>query len=87
MNQASAAAFAVDSRFSGSSILYKNPVNLRYYLFIRSDSMSMDEFTGVNNILSEYGIREKLSYATLAYLNEHDEVIIRKDAIKVLAQL
>ena len=49
--------------------------------------MSMDEFTGVNNILSEYGIREKLSYATLAYLNEHDEVIIRNDAIKVLAQL
>ena len=87
LNQASAAAFAVDSRFLGSSILYKNPVNLRYYLFIRSDSMSMDEFTGVNNILSEYGIREKLSYATLAYLNEHDEVIIRKDAIKVLAQL
>ncbi len=87
LNQVTVAATAVNSRFSGSSILYKNPVNLRYYLFIRSDDMNLDEFTGVNNTLSEYGIREKLSYATVSYLNEHDEVIIRKDAVKVLAEL
>lgn len=87
LNQASTAAIAVNSRFTGSSVLYKNPVNLRYYLFIRSDNMNMDEFTGVNNTLTEYGIREKLSYATVAYLNEHDEIIIRKDAVKILAQL
>ncbi len=87
LNQATVAAIAVNNRFSGSSILYKNPVNLRYYLFIRSDDMNLDEFTGVNNTLSEYGIREKLSYATVSYLNEHDEVIIRKDAVKILAEL
>ena len=87
LNQASTAAAAIESRFSGSSVLYKNPVNLRYYLFISSESMSMDEFTGVNNILTEYGVREKLSYATIAHLEEHDEVIIRKDAVKILAQL
>lgn len=87
LNQVSTAAAAVGNRFSGSSVLYKNPVNLRYYLFIRSDDMSADEFTGVNNILTEYGVREKLSYATIAYLNEHDEIIIRKNAIQVLSKL
>lgn len=87
LNQATVAATAVNNRFNGSSILYKNPVNLRYYLFIRSDDMNLDEFTGVNNTLSEYGVREKLSYATVSYLNEHDEVIIRKDAVKILAEL
>lgn len=87
LNQATVAAIAVNNRFNGSSILYKNPVNLRYYLFIRSDDMNLDEFTGVNNTLSEYGVREKLSYATVSYLNEHDEVIIRKDAVKILAEL
>lgn len=87
LNQVSTAAAAVGNRFNGSSVLYKNPVNLRYYLFIRSDDMSADEFTGVNNILTEYGVREKLSYATIAYLNEHDEIIIRKDAIQVLCAL
>lgn len=87
LNQATVAATAVNNRFKGSSILYKNPVNLRYYLFIRSDDMNLDEFTGVNNTLSEYGVREKLSYATVSYLNEHDEVIIRKDAVKILAEL
>lgn len=87
LNQATVAAIAVNNRFNGSSILYKNPVNLRYYLFIRSDDMNLDEFTGVNNTLSEYGVREKLSYATVSYLNEHDEVIIRRNAVKVLAEL
>ena len=87
LNQATVAATAVNNRFNGSSILYKNPVNLRYYLFIRSDDMNLDEFTGVNNTLSEYGVREKLSYATVSYLNEHDEVIIRRNAVKILAEL
>lgn len=87
LNQVCIAAAAVNNRFDGSSILYKNPVNLRYYLFIRSDNMNLDEFTGVNNTLSEYGVREKISYATIAHLNEHDEVIIRKDAVNVLAEL
>ena len=87
LNQATVAAIAVNNRFNGSSILYKNPVNLRYYLFIRSDDMNLDEFTGVNNTLSEYGVREKLSYATVSYLNEHDEVIIRRNAVKILAEL
>ena len=87
LNQATVAAIAVNNRFNGSSILYKNPVNLRYYLFIRSDDMNLDEFTGVNNTLSEYGVREKLSYATVSYLNEHDEVIIRRNAVKILAEV
>lgn len=87
LNQVSTAAAALHSRFTGNSVLYKNPVNLRYYLFISSEAMNADEFTGVSNTLTEYGVREKLSYATLSYLNEHDEVIIRKDALKVLAQL
>ena len=87
LNQATVAAIAVNNRFNGSSILYKNPVNLRYYLFIRSDDMNLDELTGVNNTLSEYGVREKLSYATVSYLNEHDEVIIRRNAVKILAEL
>ncbi len=87
LNQVSTAAAALHSRFTGNSVLYKNPVTLRYYLFISSEAMNADEFTGVSNTLTEYGVREKLSYATLSYLNEHDEVIIRKDALKVLAQL
>lgn len=87
LNQVATAAAALNSRFTGNSVLYKNPVNLRYYLFISSESMSGDEFTGVSNTLTEYGVREKLSYATISYLNEHDEVIIRQDALKVLANL
>ncbi len=87
LNQVSTAAAALNNRFTGTSILYKNPVTHRYYLFISSDAMNADEFTGVSNTLTEYGVREKLSYATISYLNEHDEVIIRQDALKILANL
>lgn len=87
LSHASTAAAAIQNRFTGDSALYKNPVSQRYYLFISSEKMNSDEFTGVSNTLSEYGAKEKLSYATLAYLGEHDEVIIRKDAVKVLSTL
>lgn len=86
-SQASTAAAAVFHLFSGSSILYKNTNSLRYYLLISSEVMKPDEFTGVCNVLTEYGVREKLSYATAAYLEEHSEIIIRKDAVKILATL
>ena len=87
LSQVSAAAAAVNNRFHGDSVLYKNPSNSRYYLFISSPDMRPDEFTGISNILTEYGTREKLSYATLAYLEEHNEVIVRKAALKVLSEL
>lgn len=87
LSQVSAAAAAVNNRFHGDSVLYKNPSNSRYYLFINSPDMRPDEFTGISNILTEYGTREKFSYATLAYLEEHNEVIVRKDALKVLSEL
>lgn len=87
LSQVSAAAAAVNNRFHGESVLYKNPSNSRYYLFISSPDMKQDEFTGISNVLTEYGTREKFSYATLAYLEEHNEVIVRKDALKILSEL
>lgn len=86
-SQVSAAAAAVSHLFSGSSILYKNTDSLRYYLLVNSGDMKADEFTGVCNVLTEYGVREKLSYATAAYLEEHSEVIIRRDAVRILTSL
>lgn len=86
-SHAAAAAAAVYTRFRGESVLFKNVSDFRYYLFVCSSDMQADEFTGICNILTEYGTREKFSYATLSYLEEHDDVIIRKDALRVLATL
>lgn len=86
LSQVSAAAAAVNNRFHGESVLYKNPSNSRYYLFISSPD-KQDEFAGICSVLTEYGTREKFSYATIAYLEEHNEVIVRKDALKILSEL
>lgn len=84
-NEACVAALAIKHRFTGDSSLYKNPASNRYYLLIESEEMKPDEFAGICNTLTEYGLREKLSYATMSYLEEHDEVIIANEAVKTLA--
>lgn len=83
-NTAALAVSNTNILYSGDSILYKNNVNSRYYLVLSTESMKPDAFTGLCNILSEYGLREKFSYATRAYVDEHFEVIIRKNAMQIL---
>ncbi len=87
LNEASLACSAIWASYNGEGILYKNPVNLRYYLLLRTADMVPDIFAGVCNTLTEYGKREKFSYASCAYLDEHYEIIIRKNAVSVLANL
>jgi adapter protein MecA 1/2 len=43
-----------------------------------------EDFNRVCNIASEYGVMENLTDVTIAYLEEHDGLIIRDDALKKL---
>lgn len=77
-------AGVIDSYFTGSSTLYKDSRTSTYYLAMKN-SGTTEDFTRVLNFVSEYGRREKASYATLAYFDEHFDVIIKDKAISVLA--
>ena len=79
-------AGVIDSYFKGSSTLYKDSRTSTYYLALKN-SGTAEDFTRVLNFVSEYGHREKASYATLAYFDEHFDVIIREKAISVLANI
>ena len=87
LSTASEAACAINNLFKGESSLHKNPVNNKYYLLINSRTMSSDVFAGICNVLTEYGQKEKFSYATTAFVNEHFEVIIKENAVKVLTTI
>ena len=80
------AAKVVEPSFDGRSCLYKNPATGRYYLLVKRNSDSLD-FSRICNILAEYGTKIRHDYATEAYYEEHYEMLIRKDALKALAQL
>lgn len=87
LNQAASACSAIQASYNGESMLYKNPVNMRYYLLLQTTELLPDIFAGICNTLTEYGKREKFSYASCAYLDEHYEIIIKKNAVSVLADL
>lgn len=73
--------------FSGTSSLYKNPTNSRYYLVLKETEPNSDSFKRICNLLSEYGRMVKTDYAAEAYYDEHYEVIVKHHAIQTLAKL
>ena len=74
--------------FKGNSILYKNPENGVFYLILKKENDSESSFNRVCNTLSEYGTRLKGDAAASgAYYAEHYDVIVKKDALKVLQNL
>ena len=82
-----AAAKETGPIFGGSSVLYKNPQNRLYYLVLRRENSDELSFSRTCNILSEYGNRLRHDSATLAYYDEHYDVIVKKDALASLAKV
>ena len=73
--------------YFGENQVYKNPQTGVYYLCISKSNHTPEEFNKICNIVSEYGIPEKTTYATLDYFKEHFECIIKSDAIMILSNM
>lgn len=86
----------IQNRFHNSvnSVLYKDEVQLKYYLYLSpfnvnpTDSINlMSDLNIVCNTLSEYGINIPSNKFNIAYYNEHYKIIITNDAINKLSLL
>ena len=73
--------------FNGSSVLYKNPKNKKYYLVLKKEDSDELAFSRTCNLLSEYGSRVRYDAATEAHYSEHYEIIVRKNALNALYKL
>lgn len=82
-----AAARETGHIFSGSSVLYKNPSNGKFYLVLKKENSDEIAFSRTCNILSEYGLRQKYDAAAEAYYAEHYELFVKKNALAALSQL
>lgn len=87
LNQVSAAAQVLNEVYWGENTLYKDPKEGLYYLVVNKSSHTPQEFNKVFNILSEYGRKVKNASATIAYYEEHFEVIIKNSALQILASI
>ncbi len=87
LDEVSSFASVICDSYHGSSVLYKNTVSKVYYLTLEKSDDEEDNFKKIISIAGEYGRREKCSYATLAYFDEHYDKIVKKDAVKVMANL
>lgn len=73
--------------YRGANTLYKDRENEIFILALAPTDHSDNEFNKICNMLSEYGSPEKADAPTLAFLEEHCEVIVSADAVQKLSAL
>ncbi|MFL8578341.1 adaptor protein MecA [Clostridioides difficile] len=79
------AARLLSGMYNGSNTLYKDHGEDVYILALTQSDHKTNDFNRICNMLSEYGSLEKASGATLAFLEEHCEILISADAVQKLA--
>lgn len=85
LSEVSALSAVIAPFYRGKSILYKDPVQARYYLVLHISNHTPEDFNKVCNIASEYGTAEQTNYASLPYYEEHYETVIRSGAVEIMS--
>lgn len=81
------AAHLIDVMYSGANTLYKDPKENVYILLLGQSHHSSKDYNRICNMMTEYASLEKADGPTLAYLNEHCEVIVSGNATQQLANV
>lgn len=79
------ASHLLGGMYFGSNTLYKDHGENIYILALTRSEHTLKDFNCICNMLSEYGTLEKASSGTLAFLEEHCEVIAGPDAVQKLS--
>ena len=78
------AAHILKDYYHGENRLYKNKARNLYYLVLNKSSHTPEEFNKICNILTEYGSSETYTKSTEAYMAEHYDLVMKKDALQKL---
>lgn len=85
MDRVIQAAHLLQPVYHGSNTLYHDLEDSLYILALTQSEHTNSEFNKVCNMLSEYGSLEKASGATLAFLEEHCDIMVSANAVQKLA--
>ncbi|MDO4614201.1 MAG: adaptor protein MecA [Lachnospiraceae bacterium] len=80
-----AASHGIGSAYHGSNTLYRSAND--YKLILNQSSHAIDEFNRYCNILSEYGSLIKYTPQGAAHIKEHDQTVLKGNALQKLASL
>lgn len=80
-------AHVVSTFYFGRNSLYKDSKTGRLVLVLSKSNHTQEDFTKLCNMAFEYGIPEKFSQASLAYYEEHGELLLKDDALMKLLKL
>lgn len=78
------AAHVLKDYYHGENRLYKNSTKKLYYLVLNKSTHTPEEFNKVCNILTEYGTNETYTKSTEAYMAEHYDLVIKREALQKL---
>lgn len=73
--------------YNGSNTLYKDTAADMYILAMTQSDHTVKDFNRICNMLTEFASLEKASGMTLAFLEEHCEVLVAPDAIQQLSSI
>lgn len=79
------AAHLLNAMYFGSNTLYKDLKDNAYILVLTQSEHTVNDYNKICNMLTEYASLEKADGAILAYLEEHCELIIPREALQRLA--
>ena len=79
------AVHLLSQMYKGSNTLYKDHEEGVYILALTQADYETRDFNRICNMLTEYGTLEKANGATLAFLEEHCEVLVSSNAVEKLA--
>ena len=77
----------VSNLYVSDNTLYKNEKDSRFYLLMSKNKNTEQEFVQTCNVMGEYGVKQKATYATPTHMEEHYKIIIRNNALQTLADL
>ena len=75
----------VAPNYSGFSTLYKDGAKGTYLLLLTQGNDTREDFDRTCNIVSEYGIPQKLVSGGSTFLAEHYEALVRNNAVQALS--
>lgn len=81
------AAHLLKGMYFGSNTLYKDSGENVYILALTQSEHTTKDFNRICNMLSEYGTLERAGSATLAFLEEHCNIMVSTDAVQKLASV
>ena len=70
--------------FNGLSTLYKEDASGKYFLLITQGTDTRESFDRACNIVSEYGVPQKIASGSSTFLAEHYEALIQDNAVQSL---